>query len=516
MKDTCAVYCRVSTDQQKDNYSIKIQEQRGRDFCKNNGFNCEFYKDVKSGSTIKDRLEFNRLITEIQTSEIKAVWIIEFSRLTRNDENDSLFIKSLFIEFGIKLYENGTLIEFTSPEDNLFYNFRSSIAAYERRKIAERMQNGLTLRNSKGLKIYPRLFGYDYKNKIIYINKQQEEVINYIFKRVYEKTSYNKICEELMIKGSQKWNGQTNWKSSDISKIIRQSVYRGLVSDGNGKFIESKLYDPIITQDLWDKTRPILKEKNEYVRKNSRRIGTFELSGMLTCNNCGGRYFRKNNTKRLDGITIEKGFYIHETSSTRKIDCKKNLTTKTIDEKKICYLVRAIYLKCFEDSKFVEKMYETKISDLKLDNQNLLEEKKLIEKNIKVKNQGINNLIDAVISGIFNNSDILEKKQQITKDKDILQQRLGLLDANSLNNIELEQKLNELANKDTFDFWDLSEKERKELYLKNIKELTIENSKKLTIVLINDYKLTVEDINDLNFSDQNHYDMVEKYYKNAH
>ena len=136
----CAVYCRISTDQSKQKYSLQTQKEKGTKFCIENNFNPTFYTEEESASLMKKRLEFSRLIEDIENDSIGAIWVVEFSRLTRDDD-DAAFLRRLFIDYKIRLFTIDSEVTFNSPEDLLFYQIRTAVSSYERRKYFHTIQH---------------------------------------------------------------------------------------------------------------------------------------------------------------------------------------------------------------------------------------------------------------------------------------------------------------------------------------------------------------------------------------
>ena len=147
--DRCGCYIRVSTVNQKDNFSVDVQRKRAVDFCQANGFEAVLYDEQASASTLL-REEFSKLLRDIERGDIQAVWSIEFTRLTR-DEADAIEIRRLFVKNNIRLYLNGTETNLTAPESVLMFNINSAVASYERSRVIERSLRGKKEWRDKGL-----------------------------------------------------------------------------------------------------------------------------------------------------------------------------------------------------------------------------------------------------------------------------------------------------------------------------------------------------------------------------
>ena len=52
-KGIIGIYCRVSSDSQKDGYSLDTQSEDGRKWCIENGYSNEVFIDIISGKSTK-------------------------------------------------------------------------------------------------------------------------------------------------------------------------------------------------------------------------------------------------------------------------------------------------------------------------------------------------------------------------------------------------------------------------------------------------------------------------------
>ena len=68
------IYCRVSTDRQKDNTSIDEQKRLGIEFCKKRKFDYEIYSDQVSSAVDGNlRDEFVKLERKLHSKEVGGI-----------------------------------------------------------------------------------------------------------------------------------------------------------------------------------------------------------------------------------------------------------------------------------------------------------------------------------------------------------------------------------------------------------------------------------------------------------
>src|SRR5437867_292135 len=86
LKTGAVIYCRVSTDDQLDNFSIETQERACREFCGREGFMVsQAFQEARSAKTA-ERPRFQAMIAHCQKhrKEIAAVIVYAVSRFARS------------------------------------------------------------------------------------------------------------------------------------------------------------------------------------------------------------------------------------------------------------------------------------------------------------------------------------------------------------------------------------------------------------------------------------------------
>lgn len=87
MSNRCAVYVRVSTDDQRDNgYSIDSQLRMIKEYCEKNYYLIvDVYNDAGHSGKDLMRPEMQRLLKDIKSKKIDKLVAIKVDRLTRNN-----------------------------------------------------------------------------------------------------------------------------------------------------------------------------------------------------------------------------------------------------------------------------------------------------------------------------------------------------------------------------------------------------------------------------------------------
>jgi len=94
-----AVYCRVSTEEQKERHSIDNQVDFAKEFCKRNEYlTYDYYLDngISGSIPFEDRPEGRRLLEDAREGKFKNILIWKIDRLGRDTKNSLVTAHLLF------------------------------------------------------------------------------------------------------------------------------------------------------------------------------------------------------------------------------------------------------------------------------------------------------------------------------------------------------------------------------------------------------------------------------------
>jgi len=100
-----AIYIRVSSERQENNYSLEIQKQACIQYAAEHNYIFEerhLYQDIKTGSVYRDRPQLTALRTAARKNEFDIVIVHDLDRLARNAEHQTIILEDLAYN-GIKL-----------------------------------------------------------------------------------------------------------------------------------------------------------------------------------------------------------------------------------------------------------------------------------------------------------------------------------------------------------------------------------------------------------------------------
>jgi len=141
----CAIYCRVSTDEQNPEH----QENALTEYAKNQRYDIyKIYTDVTSGSR-QSRPALNDLMFDARAKRFNVVLVWKLDRLGRSLQH----LLSIIHEWGLKSINFTCItqsIDTTTSSGKLTFHILGAVAEFERTLISERTKEGLKTAAAKG------------------------------------------------------------------------------------------------------------------------------------------------------------------------------------------------------------------------------------------------------------------------------------------------------------------------------------------------------------------------------
>lgn len=301
-------YCRVSTDRQKDNYSIQKQREDAETFSKSRKSSFQIYEDIWSGGDIT-RKGWNKLFDDIRNKKIDTIWVGKIDRFSRNTR-DGLMAIELFKKHNTSFFVGG--VEY-NPHDETTYlliTMQFAIAQYEKSQILQRTLSGRIKAYNSGARKLRTVYGFDslYDNKgrrFFTINPLESEVVKKVFDcYLYKDMSMIEISKQLNREGvltkeygqKRKVRGenstytiQNEWTQVQIRGILKRPEYIGKSWNyDKTELVDSLFYKGFIDVNDWNKVQEI---RSGFTYKYKTRASKNLLSGLFECSECGAKYF---------------------------------------------------------------------------------------------------------------------------------------------------------------------------------------------------------------------------------
>lgn len=351
-----AIYIRVSTKKQsKGNAnSYEMQEQKCIDWCKDNGYEIfKIYKDVESGGK-DDRIEFNKLFSDISKKIFNLVVFNEVSRIARKSSTGMKFFEELEM-YNIPFYA------ITQPfiQNKLMLTIYIGMSTQEREQISLRQKSMFYERAKIGLKPTGKApLGYYVENKKLYIIDEEAEIVRDIFNYFLKTLSVGATANKF---GKTRKNLRYILENKTYIGYIPYGKYQkslyGIIKESKGEYFKSD-HIPIIDNDTWEKVQYIL--TNNLTVYNSNLTNKHEnkllFTGLLICPKCGTKMFR--NPYHYKYKNVDKYIYYYRCSNEK---CLHSINATLIEDNIISELKNLSFINSLKkdnkkDNKRIEKL----------------------------------------------------------------------------------------------------------------------------------------------------------------
>ncbi len=311
-----AVYVRVSTDKQGENYSLPTQEARCRAYAAEHGYQVtEVYRETHTASELWQRPELTRLRQAMAHGEVDALIVFDPDRFSRKQVHTAL-LQGMCEQAGVELL----FAEFDFTRDatgQFMLNARVFAAELEREKFMERSMRGKRARVESG-RIMPGprpLYGYRFRDeeKTGYEpDLETAPIVRWIFEQAVSGKPTRGIAAELDRRGVEppgrdKTRGKI-WYQKTVANLLNNEAYTGKayalrwryskVAGGKRPKVERPVEErvplpegtipPIIDEATFEIVQQRLRRNQQAAARNNRNPEAALLrGGYVRCGVCG-------------------------------------------------------------------------------------------------------------------------------------------------------------------------------------------------------------------------------------
>lgn len=459
LKKVCA-YARVSTDSEEQLTSYDSQIKYYSDYINSNP-NWEFvgiYADEGiSGTQVKHRTEFQRMINDALNGKIDIIITKSISRFARNVVDTLNNVRELR-EHNVDIYFEKENIHTIDTESKMFLGLCSMFAQAESESISGNVKMGLKSKMNRGEFVgCPKCYGYNWnkQTKELEINEEQAEVVRMIFNWYADGIGTRVIATKLKELGYKTDKGN-DFRYNQVGNIIKNEKYVGdylgqktyvvspLTHKRNRNFGEKEKYyvkdhhTPIISRELWDKCQEILnKRRNEMSEKEQHSkhyCYRYTFSSKIECGICGASYVHK-----ISGNQKEKQYFYWSCYDkvTLKEKCPESLTIRED-------ILKEMFVKVYNS--FTQKKHKTRDKLINAITETLTNEDSKTELN-KLYNEKqtlqkrLSNLIDLKLDNIENKDVYNDKEKEINNRIKVLNEQIEQLEYRNKQNKDISKQL---------------------------------------------------------------------------
>lgn len=302
-----AAYARVSKDTLRLMHSVSAQVSYYSNLIQSNP-EWEYagvYADSGiSGTGIKERNEFRRLIADCEAGKIDIVLTKSISRFARNTVDLLATVRHLK-EIGVEIRFEKEHINSFSGDGELMMTIIASFAHEEVRSTSENIKWGIRKGYANGNDVArnKKVYGYRYDGEKYIVREDEAEIVRFIFNSIADGIAPNVIVKELNDRGAKTWRGY-DFCYGNLNAILQNEIYIGdrrmqkcFVADpikhnkvkNRGELPQyyiSDCHEPIIDKETFNKVQEILRQRAE-------AVPTYPFTKKIVCGTCGHPFTRK-------------------------------------------------------------------------------------------------------------------------------------------------------------------------------------------------------------------------------
>ena len=332
---TAALYCRLSRDDNMDNESNSISNQKKilQKAAKDKGYTDTifFVDDGITGTTMK-RPGFQKMIAAIEAGYISAVFVKDLSRLGRNYIEVGKLTEEFFPLHDVRLVAVSDGVDSDEGEDD-FTPFKNIMNEYYAKDISKKRRIVNKMKGNAGIPLSPPPYGY-IKNpddpRFWVVDPVAADVVRRIYRMALEGYGLAETAAALgadgIVNPTYYWRSKgtsrggskstlepTKWGHTTIKKILTTQEYCGDVINFKSYSKSSKMkrrienpeenraiflnvHEAIIDRPTWEKVQALKAGTRRKRPTVTQEPSAF--SGVMKCPECGGNlnfHFNQNN-----------------------------------------------------------------------------------------------------------------------------------------------------------------------------------------------------------------------------
>lgn len=304
-------YARVSTQEEAQLKALPKQVDECKDKIKEKGWDLvdQYVDEGKSGTTIKHRTEYQRLLDDMELNKFDVIVVKSQDRLQRNPKDWYIFLDKLVCN-DIKLFiylDN----QFYTTDNALITGIKAILASEYSRDLSKKLNNANKRRIERaraGERVpamgNSQMYGYRIINGKWIIDTEEAKIVKKMYELYLELHSISKVRNALNDLGYRNKAGRL-FTDEVVGRVLKNEKHKGWAilnryhRNFDTKEIEELPEDewvivkndhkPIVSEEMWDKVNnEIQSHRNKGNNKGrGKRMGNDIMSGKLFCNCCG-------------------------------------------------------------------------------------------------------------------------------------------------------------------------------------------------------------------------------------
>ena len=454
-------YARVSTDKDEQLHSLSAQVSFFNDYISkvpNWHFIGSYIDEGISGTSVKKREEFLRMIEDAKKHKFDLILTKEISRFSRSTLDSIKYTQEL-LQNGVGVYFLNDNINTILPDSELRLTMMSSIAQDEVRRLSERVSFGMRRSIDSGVVLgCSNIYGYVKDKGKLVIDEKQAEMIKIIYDRYANTTDgLSKVSRYLYSLGYKSKTGK-RLDTTILTRIIENPKYKGYYCGHKTKVLDyrtkkkKKLSEsdwiiykdtenvpPIVSEELWERANKKLKQRQESFASRSVNKAVFQnrytYSGKIYCGHHNLTYHRSSAGKRKNNPVWECQVYRKESL--------KGCSNPRVFEFELDTLFKDMFNKLLKRKNYIFDEIVS-VCENYLESHNNDSEIKNIESKILLLNNKKDKLLELVMEEYLEKADYKKQVDLLNEEINSYQNKLNELKIDKKDKNYIKNKINEI------------------------------------------------------------------------
>lgn len=422
-----ALYCRVSSDEQKERQTIENQIEILESYIDfREGLEVyNMYLDDGTSGTIPlyERPAGSLMMADAKKGLFNAVLVWKIDRFGR-DTLSGLTTSEMLTKEGIEIISVTEPFDLTTPTGRYQFINYLNMAELERNNILDRMYMGATRAAKKGKYLGgPIPYGYDVNEEgYLVIDETEATVIKKIYELYTEEkmssvdiavylNSSNIPTSSATKKRRRHKNVTEKWRANSIIRILTSTTYKGIHEYGKRgtrrKEIIEREVPSIINEELWAIAQDQKKENTIMCKRNSKKR-FFLLRGLIKCKYCGRNFFgiSYKNSSPVYSCSGKRGDAVKIFGKCQSLNIKADLLEEDV----------------WKDCLDILKNYTYYVNDIENNSNNhhvnIEEDLNKLNKSLNDKKNEKNNILSLFRKQIITEEELEEQIKDIRKEEE--------------------------------------------------------------------------------------------------
>jgi site-specific DNA recombinase len=305
-----ALYCRVSSDEQRQDETIDVQRDYLHRYCELQGYEivAEYLDDgVKGTLPFAKRPHGRRLLEDARSGRFDTVLFMRVSRFARR----LLVALDTYQQLdgvGVAIKSASEAIDTGEPVGRLLFQMLGAFAEFDRETIIDNTTRGRARGAKKGRWYGVVPMGYTVVDGLLSPNAaemlpgvSEADVVREVFERIAGGSSATRETARLAALGVTPFvryvshQGRESvrlvenaWVTSRLTKMIRNPLYRGEhVYKGRFENV-TRAVPALVTPEVWQRAGAQLGANKRLSKRNTKH--EYLLAGLIRCGVCGHGY----------------------------------------------------------------------------------------------------------------------------------------------------------------------------------------------------------------------------------